>query len=144
MTERINDDNNAVYSLLDRNEKGQVKSNLNNCTTVLRHDPMLEGAFRRNLLTDMTDIVKPMPWNQRSSSITDTDVNNIRLYLEQTYEISSEKNIWAAIDIVANENSYHPVAERLKSLQWDGIPRIARALHHFLGAELSEYTAETI
>lgn len=144
MTERINDDNNAVYSLLDRNEKGQVKSNLNNCTTVLRHDPMLEGAFKRNLLTDMTDIVKPMPWNQRSSSITDTDVNNIRLYLEQTYEISSEKNIWAAIDIVANENSYHPVAERLKSLQWDGIPRIARALHHFLGAELSEYTAEVM
>ena len=86
MTER-NNDNNEIYSLLDRNDKGQVKSNLNNCTTVLRHDPVLEGAFRRNLLTDMTDIVKPMPWNQRSSSITDTDVNNIRLYLEQKYEI---------------------------------------------------------
>lgn len=133
-----------IRPFLDMTDKGQIKQNLNNCTFILKNDPVLKDAFRRNILTGLTDTVRPLPWLQRSQSVTDTDVNNIRLYMEQKYEISSEKNIWAAIDIVANENTYHPVAEKLKSLTWDGVPRINTALHHFLGAEESDYTAEVM
>lgn len=44
------------------------------------------------------------------------------------------------IDIVSNENKYHPIRDYLESLVWDGIPRIENMLPHFLGAEKSKYT----
>lgn len=133
-----------ILPFLDRNDKGQIKQNLNNCTFILQNDQMFKGAFRRNLLKDVNDVIGEMPWIRRSDSITDTDINNIRLYMEQNYQISSEKNIWSAIDIVSNENSYHPIVDRLSTLEWDGIPRIDTALHRFLGAEKSDYTAEVM
>ena len=133
-----------IRASLDRTDNGTIRQSLNNCTLVLQQDPELKEAFRRNLLTGMTDVVKEMPWRQRGTSLTDTDVNNLRLYMEQYYDLSSEKNIWAAIDIVANENAYHPIEQRLCSLEWDGLPRIDTALHYFLGAELSDYTAEVM
>lgn len=144
MTEMKTKEIEELMPFLDRNEKGQVKQNLSNCTFILQNDSVFRGAFRRNQLTGMIDVVKKMNWVQRSSSVTDTDVNNIRLYLEQNYQISSEKNIWSAIDIVANENSYHPIVEKLNSLEWDGVQRINTALHRFLGAEESDYTAEVM
>lgn len=143
-SDNMSENTNGIRAVLDRTENGTIKQSLHNCTIVLQEDEQLRGAFRRNLLTGMTDVVRAMPWRQRSTSVTDTDVNNLRLYMEQNYDISSEKNIWAAIDIVANENSYHPIAEKLLSLEWDGIPRIDTALHYFLGAEVSDYTAEVM
>ena len=44
--------------------------------------------------------------------------------------------------MVANENRYHPIRDRLNSLEWDGTERIRYALHHFLGADINEYTYE--
>lgn len=48
------------------------------------------------------------------------------------------------IKVVANENRYHPVLDYLNSLTWDGKERIRYALHHFLGAEVSDYTYEVM
>ncbi len=33
------------------------------------------------------------------------------LYLEKTYGLTSEKKMTAALAIVANENSYHPIRD---------------------------------
>ena len=49
-----------------------------------------------------------------------------------------------AIGIVANENKYHPIRDCLNNLEWDGTERIRYALHHFLGAEVSEYSYEAL
>ena len=45
---------------------------------------------------------------------------------------------------MANENRYHPVLDYINSLTWDGKERIRYALHHFLGAEVSDYTYEVM
>ena len=50
----------------------------------------------------------------------------------------------AALSIVANENCYHPIQDVLNSLVWDGIPRIRFCLHHFLGADESDYVEEIL
>ena len=47
-------------------------------------------------------------------------MNYLLLYLEETYGLTSEKKIAAAIGIVANENSYHPIRDYLNGLTWDG------------------------
>lgn len=131
-----------VNNMLEHTDKGRTKQTIRNCVTVLQNDPVLKKAIKRNELSGRMDIVKEVPWERRNNSptVTDTDENNLKMYLEENYELTSERVIKAGIDIVSNENKYHPIRDYLESLVWDGIPRIENMLPHFLGAEKSKYT----
>lgn len=135
-----------VKNLLETTEKGQVKSSITNAELILSYDPLLRGAIRFNELTQRVAIVKLLGWDRGSSgkALTDNGLYNIHLYGERTYGISSLKMIEEALHIVANRNSYHPVRDFLNGLEWDGVPRIRYALHHFLGADTSDYTYEIL
>ena len=76
--------------------------------------------------------MKEVPWERRNNSptVTDTDENNLKMYLEENYELTSERVIKAGVDIVSNENKYHPIRDYLESLVWDGVPRIENMLPH--------------
>ena len=99
--------------MLESTEKGGVRNSIRNCLTVFQNDPLLSGAIAKNLLTERTDIIKPIGYHRTGTAITDTDMNYLLLYLEETYGLTSEKKIAAAIGIVANENSYHPIRDYL-------------------------------
>ena len=134
-----------VKVMLDTTEKGGVRNSIKNCLTVFQHDPLLSGAIAYNLLTDRTDIVKPIGYDRSlGTSMTDTDMKYIRLYLEENYDLTSEKKIIDAADLAAHQNSYHPIRDFLNSLTWDGTERIRYCLHHFLGAEADEYTFQAL
>ena len=164
-----------VKAMLDTTEKGGVRNSIKNCLTVFQHDPLLSGAMAYNLLTDRTDVVKPIGYDRSpSASMTDTDMKYIRLYLEENYDLTSEKKMeWFyesmkirdtakvalhlveyyekdgfedidAADLAAHQNSYHPVRDFLNILTWDGTERIRYCLHHFLGAEADEYTFQAL
>ena len=134
-----------VKAMLDTTEKGGVRNSIKNCLTVFQHDPLLSGAIAYNLLTDRTDVVKPIGYDRSpSASMIDTDMKYIRLYLEENYDLTSEKKIMDAADLAAHQNSYHPVRDYLNSLTWDGTERIRYCLHHFLGAEADEYTFQAL
>ena len=135
-----------VDDLLERNDKGQVRNLITNAETILSYDPLLRGGICFNELTQRVDVVKQLGWNRGSSGpgLDDNDMNNIHLYCERTYGITSLKLIEEAVHIVANRNRFHPVRDFLNSLKWDGQPRIRYALHHFLGADTSDYTCEIL
>ena len=130
--------------MLESTEKGGVRNSIRNCLTVFQNDPLLSGAIAKNLLTERTDIIKPIGYHRTGTAITDTDMNYLLLYLEETYGLTSEKKIAAAIGIVANENGYHPIRDYLNGLSWDGTERICTCLHHFLGADSDQYTYEAL
>ena len=127
-----------IRNRLDVTEKGKIRQSIQNCKYALEHDPCLKGAICRNEMTCQIDIMKKMPWKRRGVHMTDTDMNNLALYLEKNYGLTSDRVITKAIDIVANENSFHPILEYLESLKWDGTPRIQHMLTHFFGAEAME------
>ena len=131
-----------VAKELEQTEKGQTRQSIQNCVAVLQKDPVLAGSIRRNELTDKTEIVKDVGWKRRGEAITDTDVNQIRLYLEKHYGLTREKQIRAALDIVSSENSFHPIRDYLNALVWDGVERIRHLLPKYLGAEESNYVYE--
>ena len=133
-----------IRNRLDVTEKGKIRQSIQNCKYALEHDPCLKGAICRNEMTCQIDIMKKMPWKRRGVHMTDTDMNNLALYLEKNYGLTSDRVIVKAIDIVANENSFHPILEYLESLKWDGIPRIQHMLTHFFGAEDIAYTGEVM
>ena len=130
--------------MLESTEKGSVRNSIRNCLTVFQNDPLLSGAIAKNLLTERVDIVKPIGYHRIGTAITDTGMNYLLLYLEETYGLTSEKKITAAIGIVANENGYHPVRDYLNGLSWDGQERIRYCLRHFLGADTDQYTYEAL
>lgn len=130
--------------MLDCTQQGNVRQSAGNYRTVLLHDPNLKGAFRLNMFTDKIDITKDLGWYRESENLTDVDLKFLVLYFEKYYGLANEKRIDDAIKVVANENRYHPVQDRLNSFVWDGKERIRYALHHFLGAEVSNYTYEVM
>ena len=62
----------------------------------------------KGLLSMMLSLPDDWNYHRTGTAITDTDMNYLLLYLEETYGLTSEKKIAAAIGIVANENGYHP------------------------------------
>lgn len=133
-----------VSSDLERTEKGNVKQSYHNCMTVFYRDPLLSNAIKKNELTGRMDIVKSLGWKRNSSSITDTDVFQIQRYLEKNYQLTSEKIINKSLHIIASENSYHPIWDKLESLQWDGINRIDKLMVKYLGVDDNFYAREVM
>ena len=133
-----------VRERLATTEKGQTANTIRNCQTVFSYDPLLRDAIRLNLLTDRVDIVRNLGWRRTTSALTDTDIKYLLLYFEQNYGLTSEKKMLAALSIVANDNCYHPIQDCLNALVWDGQSRIRFCLHHFLGAEVSDYVEEML
>lgn len=107
-----------IQADLARNEKGITCQTINNCMLVLQRDPLLKGAIRKNELSGKIDVVGDLGWNRTSSSLTDTDVYQIQWYLEKNYGLKQDRNINKAMNMVANENKYHPIRECLEHLRW--------------------------
>ena len=135
-----------VKAMLEGTEKGGVRNSIHNCLTVFQYDPVLSGAVAKNLLTERIDLLKPIGRKRRTGSkaMTDTDMKYIRLYLEKTYGLTSEKKIADAADLAADANSYHPIRDYLNGLVWDGKERIRYCLRHFLGADTDNYTFQSL
>ena len=70
-----------VRGSLDSTDNGTVKNSIRNCLTVFQNDPKLEGAIRYNILTERIDIVKPLWWSKPTTTLNDTDLNYLMLYL---------------------------------------------------------------
>ena len=137
------EENDEGFSL-ETTEKGKTRQTIDNCVKVFRNDPYLQNAIKKNELTGKIDIVKNLGWKRHGTGITDNDIYQLQWYLERKYGLFHDKMINKAINIVANENSYHPVVNFLENLHWDGKPRIDYMLSGYLGVEENFYTREVI
>ena len=129
----------SIRDSLEKTDKGGTANTIMNCVAVYEQDPVFAGKISRNLLTETDDITGPMPWQRDGTRFDDRDLPHVLLHFEQYYGIRSEKSIQNAFRVVASKHGFHPIREHLMNLQWDGVPRIRSALHHFLGAEESDY-----
>ena len=105
----------TIKSQLILKQHGFPKQSMVNCRFILENNPVLKEMIKKNEISGNVDIVGKMPWARCTMAITDTDINYIAYHFEKYYDICNENSIRKAIDIVANENKYHPVKEKLKS-----------------------------
>ena len=127
-----------IFESLEKTEKGGTANSIQNCVTVFERDPLFAGRISRNLLTETDDMVGSFPWHRTTTRFDDEDLPHVLLHFEQYYGIRSEKSVQNALRVVASKHSFHPIQDYLHGLEWDGVPRIRTALHHFLGAEISD------
>lgn len=123
-------------------EKGGIAQTIENVVIILRHDPKLAGRIAVNEMEHNIVTLSSLPWRQvkSPSQWTDADDAALRYYLERFYGISGKDRIFDAVNVVAQEGSFHPVREYLDSCAWDGLPRVETLLIDYLGAEDSPYT----
>lgn len=123
-------------------EKGGIAQTIENVVIILRHDPKLAGRIAINEMEHNIVTLSSLPWRQvkSPSQWTDADDAALRYYLERFYGISGKDRIFDAVNVVAQEGSFHPVREYLDSCAWDGVPRVETLLIDYLGAEDSPYT----
>jgi predicted P-loop ATPase len=85
---------------------------------------------------------KRLPWRKvnGTSQWVDTDDAALRYYLERVYGLTGKDRIFDAVNVVAQEYSFHPVRDYLNGCTWDGVPRVDTLLIDYLGADDNDYT----
>ncbi len=127
---------------LEYDKAGMVKNTLSNLTLILRHDPNLKGiAF--NQLSDgmeIQDDVAPVPWRHPSKFWRDADDAQLISYIDAHYGTFSARNFEIAVSRVADDRSYHPIRDFIRSLpEWDHVLRVDTLLIDYLGAPDNTY-----
>lgn len=127
---------------------GECEPTVNNALLILLNDPALRGKFGYNLFSDMPCLRADVPWRPAGSVMpdgrgvlwTDRDEAGLRWYLQSRWKFRSENDLRNALELALHANEYHPVRDYLRSLVWDGKPRLDTMLVDYLGAEDSPYT----
>lgn len=117
--------------------KDKERNRIEVILTILASDPQLDGIIVNDIFAQETKINKTPPWSagdRKGESWSDSDFSGLCLYLEQ-FGITKEKNIQHAFNLWAASKQYHPIREYLKTLQWDGVPRLDSLFINYLGAE---------
>jgi predicted P-loop ATPase len=123
-------------------EKGALAQTIENAVIILRHDPQLKDCLAYNEMDHNIVSLKSLPWREirGASQWVDTDDAALRFYMERLYGMTGKDRIFDAVNVVAQERSFHPVRDYLNSCEWDGVKRVDTLLIDYLGAEDNDYT----
>lgn len=123
-------------SQLDRYENGRIKNSLNNFKLILENDERFKGKIRFNEFTTRTMMLTRHGY----VNVDDNIITNILLLIEKEYDgINKRDLIEKVVDIVGENNKFHPIRDYLNNLKWDGKPRLATAFADYFGCEASRY-----
>lgn len=122
-----------------RNKSGEILSTDDNVTKALRRADVCGyrigfDGFRDELMLapEGTDEWRPF---------TDADYTRISIVLERGgFKTTSSDRLRSCVRLVADEYRFDSAMVWLDSLQWDGVPRVARFLAGYAGTEDSPYT----
>lgn len=127
---------------LDRNKKGVLGTirNLN----VIFSNILGEGSaplFKKDIFANRIIYGADSPWGSKKGTlISDIDLIMIKSWLASS-EFSTEPPtalIFESILFLSELSSFHPVQDWIKSLKWDGVPRISTWLKDYCEAEAEE------
>lgn len=116
-----------------------VKTSLKNTILFLQHHEKFKGLYRYNEFNHQIMVVRCPDWDDdrffKAHVLNDVDISETAAALEY-YGLSPDRTrVHNAIEVVSNNNSYHPARGYFDALQWDGVDRLSRWLSYYLGAE---------
>jgi len=122
---------------------GKYLGTRENVLHILENDIVLKDRLKLDTFEQRETAVEKLPWRdvtKETRFFKDSDDAELRIYIEKYYGISNKNVISDALIAHFTRNSFHPVRDYLKSLHWDGNPRLESLFIDYLGAEDSEYT----
>lgn len=121
---------NAWKHQLQNGDRGPKR----NLTNLMMHLRYLDGLGKKLRFNEMTHQAE---W--QGHPIEDPDFVDIRLIIERAGFQPTERDVRPAVDRVARESTYNPVAEYLTGLTWDGTPRLDRWMIKLMGAPDTQF-----
>lgn len=108
---------------------GKPLDDVHNWDLLMRHDPVLRALARNEM--DLTTVTRrQFPWRAveagKDDALTNADRARISAHLQRAYNMPrpAQEQLNGVIDMVAQDNAFHPVVEYLECLEWDGISRV--------------------
>lgn len=137
---------NSWTSELTVNTKGEYENSANNLNIIFQFDPFLKNAFKLNTFDNKRYVTKTLPWRKIDDvePLRDVDYSGVRNYIECIYGIVSSQKVDDALALEIEKKKFHPIVKYIKSLQWDGTPRVNTLLIDYFGAEDNAYTRAAI
>lgn len=126
------------FSSLQIGEKGPLK-NVRNVVTVLRSVPEFVGAFCYDELRQDIVIDRDTPIGNKGP-ITDHTFLMLAVWLQENGLNVSTAIATEGLRADAMSRRFHPVQRYLRSLEWEGVPRLDEWLSSYAGVEKTEYS----
>ena len=148
---------------LEITAEGKIKGTVFNITTIIWNDPRAWALIAYNLFSgritarrsikSKIKLVPEIPVDNPEEGLewTDTHDASLRIILEAPagqgqpgYGMKvSDRDMRAAVNLVAKRWAFHPVIDRLLSMEWDGVPRVETLFIDYLGTPDTIYHRET-
>jgi predicted P-loop ATPase len=147
-------------SLLVLDKQDALEKSLHNSATIIRNHkriapcialndldggPYLRGTFK----FPKTGISQfPVQSNTDGRRMTDNDTAALMCALAAPKKMGgyatqfTRQDVEMALLQAAEKNRYNPFLDKINTIEWDGVPRLASFFHDWLGAEDNEYHAE--
>lgn len=139
-------DSNAWKDALTRRKDGGVEGTLHNCLLILENDEHFRGMLWLNESSNQVVLGKDPPWTGGNrDEFTDTDGCELAAWLQSPdryYMSVSDELALKSVITVARRHRRHPIREYLRSLKWDGTPRVERMFVDLFGAEDKAYNLQ--
>ncbi|EMC0274964.1 hypothetical protein U9W50_000216 [Staphylococcus pseudintermedius] len=111
---------------------GSVESTIDNAVIILENDSKFKNKIAMNDFSKYLEYVNDKGEKEEWANVDDS---RLRYYLEKKYGYTHRANLEDALDIVSDNHKYHPIRDYLKSLKWDGTPRLETVFMRYLGVE---------
>lgn len=128
-------------------KKGDLADCLANVFQILLYRPEWDGVIAWDEFSLRTIKRRPPPYACEDAPLgdwTDTDDARTAMWLSREYGdrgfLPSSARVAEAVQVLARAHAFHPVREWLRSLVWDGTPRLDFWAADYLGTPASEYT----
>jgi predicted P-loop ATPase len=128
--------------ILGGEDKDRVLKCEHNTAVPFRHMDELKGAFRFNSVRGVIEIAREMPWGDKPGEFRDSNLVRMCQWFNRMGFHMGKEMMGDAVDCVAQEWSYNPIANYLGSLNWDGTKRLDTWLSAYAGADDNLYTRE--
>lgn len=121
---------------LARGPSGKIKPTLKNVTDILWNG-VSQNIFKRDLFSTRDYYAVDTPWGRHAGDeIEDDDAVRVKLWLETEWKVEADKTvIFDAFSVLALRNSFHPVRDYVRGLEWDGVHRIDTWMRDYMNAK---------
>lgn len=144
------ENNEGWTSKLIYKNKHELKPIVRNAVLILSNDSRwkdvisfdeMAGYIEKTIAPHWTDESMPTTIEDLVGKWTDGDIIRLQDWFSSNWDLHISKEVAAdAVIVVAEKRKHNKVRDYLKSLSWDGVPRVATWLTTYLGVASSPYS----
>jgi predicted P-loop ATPase len=128
---------------LTTTKEGAVQAAMHNLLLILERDEQLAGLLALDEFSNRVAVRGKPPWSGgNDGEFTELDGVELSAWLgspDRYQMVVKSSMVLEAVEAVARRHKFHPVRDYLRTLKWDGVPRVRRLFVDHCGVAADEY-----